>query len=137
MELVEQPLPKNDLDGYRRLVDSSPLPIIADESSVTALDVVKLRDCVHGVNVKLNKCGGLRAALEMIHVARAQNMQVMIGCFIESSIGISAAVHLSPLVDYVDLDGHLLINDDPFRGLALRDGRVLPSELPGLGVSEA
>lgn len=137
VELLEQPLPKNDLDGYRRLVDLSQLPIIADESSVTVADVVKLRDCVHGVNIKLNKCGGLRNALKMIHVARAQGMQVMIGCFIESSIGISAAVHLSSLADYVDLDGHLLIINDPFHGLTLRNGRVLPSERPGLGVELA
>jgi len=134
VELVEQPLSKDDLDGFRRLSDLSPLPIIADESAETPEDVVKLRGCVHGVNIKLNKCGGLRAAIEMIHVARAQEMQIMLGCFIESSIGISAAAHLSPLVDYADLDGHLLIRNDPFTGLRLQGGRILPPDRPGLGI---
>lgn len=134
IELVEQPLAKNDLDGFRRLTDLSPIPIIADESVETPEDVIKLRGCVHGVNIKLNKCGGLREAFKMISIARAQEMQVMLGCFIESSLGISAAVHLSPLVDYVDLDGHLLIQNDPFRGLRLQDGKVLPTDQAGLGI---
>jgi len=135
VELVEQPLAPKDYDGMRRLTEASPLPIIADESSETAEDVVRLRGCVHGINIKLNKCGGLREALKMVHIARAQGMQVMLGCFIESSVGISAAASLSPLVDYVDLDGHLLIRDDPFEGLTLDDGRVIPSARPGLGLA--
>jgi len=135
VELVEQPLAKDDLDGYRRLTDASPLPIIADESAEVPADVVRLRGCVHGINIKLNKCGGLREALKMIHIARAQDMQIMLGCFIESSIGISAAAHLSPLVDYADLDGHLLISNDPYEGLSLDNGRVLPADEPGLGIS--
>ena len=137
VELIEQPLPKNDLDGFRRLSDQSPLPIVADESAETPEDVIRLRGCVHGVNIKLNKCGGIRQALKMVHVARAQGMQVMLGCFIESSVGISAAAHLSSLADYVDLDGHLLIGNDPFRGLEFEEGRVLPSEQPGLGLEMA
>jgi len=135
VELVEQPLAKDDLDGYRRLTDASPLPIIADESAEVPADVVRLRGCVHGINIKLNKCGGLREALKMIHIARAQDMQIMLGCFIESSIGISAAAHLSPLIDYADLDGHLLISNDPYEGLSLDNGRVLPADEPGLGIS--
>lgn len=133
VELVEQPLAKDDLNGYRRLTDASPLPIFADESVEFPVDVVRLQGCVHGINIKLNKCGGLREALKMIHIARAQDMQIMLGCFIESTIGISAAVHLSPLVDYADLDGHLLINNDPFEGLRLENGKVIPSDRPGLG----
>ncbi len=134
VELLEQPLPKNDLDGYRRLMDSTPLPIIADESACTPEDVVRLRGCVHGVNIKLSKCGGLRPALQMIHIARAQDMQVMIGCFIESSLGIAAAAHLLPLCDYADLDGHLLISHDPFRGLEVENAKLILPDRPGIGV---
>ena len=134
VELLEQPLPKDELDGYRRLIDSCPLPIIADESACTPEDVVRLRGCVHGVNIKLNKCGGLRSAIKMIHIARAQKMQVMLGCFIESSLGIGAAAHLLPLVDYADLDGHLLLREDPFIGLGIEGAQLLLPEQPGIGV---
>lgn len=137
VELLEQPLAKDDLDGMRCLVDQSPLPIIADESAVNVGDVVKLRGCVHGINIKLAKCGGLREALKMIHVARAQNMQVMLGCFIESSLGITAAAHLSPLVDYADLDGHLLITDDPVAAVRIVEGRLILPNRPGIGVEPA
>ena len=134
VELIEQPLPKDDLDGLRQLTDWSPLTIIADESACTPEDVVRLRGCVHGVNIKLNKCGGLRSAFKMIHVARAQGMQVMLGCFIETSVGISAAAHLSPLVDYADLDAPLLIRNDPFSGLQYNSGQLVLPDRPGLGV---
>ncbi len=134
VELIEQPLPKNDLEGLRQVTEASPLPIICDESARTPEDVVRLRGCCHGVNIKLAKCGGLRAALKMVHIARAQGMSVMLGCFIESSVGITAAAHLSPLVDYVDLDGHLLLKEDPWCGAVLDAGRVVPTDDPGLGV---
>ncbi|MBI2190498.1 MAG: dipeptide epimerase [Planctomycetes bacterium] len=134
VELVEQPLPPGDLDGLRRLTEMSALPIIADESAQTPEDVVRLRGCVHGVNIKLAKSGGLREALKMIHVARAQSMKVMIGCMIESSLGIAAAAHLSPLADYADLDGNLLLAEDPFTGLKLSGGRWVLPDRPGIGV---
>jgi L-alanine-DL-glutamate epimerase-like enolase superfamily enzyme len=137
VELVEQPLPKDDLEGHRRLTESSPLPIIADESAVTAKDVVRLNGCVHGVNIKLGKCGGLHEALKMIHIARAQDMKIMLGCFIESSVGITAAAHLSPLIDYADLDGHLLIRNDPYIGVKVRDGRLVLPDGPGIGLMPA
>lgn len=135
VELVEQPLPGDDLEGLRRVTEASPLPIIADESARTPADVVRLRGCVHGINIKLAKCGGLRDAMKMIHIARAQTMSVMLGCFIESSVGITAAAHLSPLVDYVDLDGHLLLTNDPWQGATLQEGRLVPPDAPGLGVA--
>lgn len=135
VELIEQPLPCDDLDGMRRVTDASPLPIICDESARTPEDVVHLRGACHGINIKLAKCGGLRSALKMIHIARAQSMSIMLGCFIESSIGMTAAAHLSPLVDYADLDGHLLLQHDPWRGAKLDNGRVVPPDKPGLGVA--
>ena len=134
VELLEQPLPAEDLEGLRRLTEVSSLPIIADESARTAKDVLRLRGCVHGINVKLSKCGGLSEVLTMIQLARAQNMKVMLGCFIETSLGITAAAHLSPLVDYADLDGHLLIIDDPFSGVEVREGRLILPDRPGIGV---
>ena len=137
IELVEQPLPKEDLEGLRRLTELSPLPIIADESARTPEDVVKLRGCVHGINIKLAKCGGLREAVKMIHIARAQQMQIMLGCFIESSVGMTAAAHLSPAVDYADLDGHLLIRDDPFVGVGIEDGKLILPDRPGIGLEPA
>ena len=134
VELLEQPLAKDDLDGLARLTEAGLLPIIADESAVTPLDVVKLRGAVDGINIKLGKCGGIRNALKMIHIARAQGMKVMLGCFIESSLGITAAAHLSPLVDFADLDGHLLIDNDPFGGVTVEAGRLILPDRPGLGM---
>lgn len=133
VELVEQPLPPHDLEGLRRLSESSPLPIFADESAQTPEDVVRLNGCVHGVNIKLAKCGGLREALKMIHIARAQGMKVMLGCMIESSLGITAAAHLSPLVDYADLDGHLLLREDPYSGVKVANGKLILPDGPGIG----
>jgi L-alanine-DL-glutamate epimerase-like enolase superfamily enzyme len=134
IELVEQPLPKDDLDGMAQVTEASPLPVIADESACTPRDVVKLAGRVHGINIKLAKCGGLREALKMIHIARAAGMQVMLGCFIESSVGITAAAQLSPLVDYADLDGHLLLAQDPARGVGVEEGRLVLPQGPGIGV---
>jgi L-alanine-DL-glutamate epimerase-like enolase superfamily enzyme len=104
---------------------------------VTARDLRRVAGAVDGVNVKLAKTGSVGEALRLIEGARALGLSVMLGCMVESSLGIAAAVHLSPLVDWVDLDGHLLVSDDPFRGLSLEGGRVLPPEEPGLGVSPA
>jgi L-alanine-DL-glutamate epimerase-like enolase superfamily enzyme len=137
VELVEQPLPASDLEGARWLYERSTLPIIADEALRTVEDVPRLAGAYHGVNVKLQKCGGIGEAMRIVAAARAHGMKVMIGCMIESSLGIAAAAHIAALFDWVDLDAHLLLANDPFRGLRLDDGRVLPSDAPGLGVEPA
>jgi L-alanine-DL-glutamate epimerase-like enolase superfamily enzyme len=134
IEFVEQPVAAQDIAGLKLIRDNVPLPIIADESCVTVEDIPRLVDAVDGINIKLMKCGGLREALKMIHVARAHNMKVMIGCMIESSLAITAAAHLTPLVDYADLDGNLLINDDPYEGVKVVNGKLMLPDGPGLGV---
>ncbi|HEX9938653.1 MAG TPA: dipeptide epimerase [Longimicrobium sp.] len=136
VEFVEQPLPPGDLEGLRLVRKRSRLPIIADESCKTAADVAKLAGVVDGVNIKLAKCGSLREAIRIVHAARAHGMSVMIGCMVESTLGIAAAVPVTPLVDYVDLDGAALLAEDPFSGPGLEsDGRMRFSDEPGLGVS--
>jgi L-Ala-D/L-Glu epimerase len=131
---VEQPLAEGDEDALVGLYRNSELPIFADESIHNAADVACFADRIHGVNVKLMKCGGLSGALPIIHTARAHGLAVMIGCMGESSLGISAGAALGGLADHVDLDSHLNLRDDPFEGAALVDGRVVPNDLPGLGV---
>lgn len=133
-ELIEQPLARDDIEGFRALRDVSPIPVIADESCLTATDIPALDGAVHGINIKLSKCGGLAEARRMIAEARRRDMKVMLGCMIESSVGITAAAHLAPLVDYADLDGAALLSDDPYVGARIDDGMIrLPAE-PGLGV---
>lgn len=132
--VLEQPLPPNEHDGLAAITAQSDIPIIADESCLTTADIPPLVGKVDGINIKLAKCGGLREALRMIAVARAHGLMVMVGCMIESSLGITAAAHVTPLVDIVDLDGAALLADDPFVGARIDGGQVtLPSE-PGLGV---
>ncbi|HVG95299.1 MAG TPA: dipeptide epimerase [Chloroflexota bacterium] len=131
---VEQPVPGGDLEGLRYVRERSDVPLIADESCVTADDVPRLAGRVDGVNVKLMKCGGLRAARRVIEVARAHRLTVMCGCLIESSLSISAASHLLPLLDFADLDGNLLLASDPFRGVTCAAGRLTLPTGPGLGV---
>jgi L-alanine-DL-glutamate epimerase-like enolase superfamily enzyme len=109
-------------------------PIIADESCERPADVPRLAGVVDGVNIKLSKCGGIREALRMIHLARALNMRVMVGCFVSSSLAIAPALALASLVDYADLDGHLLLADDPFEGIQRRGGVIGLGDAPGLGV---
>lgn len=138
VELVEQPLPAGDLDGLALLRRRSRLPIIADESCRTVADIPRLAGCVDGINIKLAKCGSLREALRMVHVARAHHLQVMLGCMVESTLGIAAALQLAPLVDYADLDGAALLASDPFRGPGLEpDGRLRFNSAPGLGVTRS
>jgi L-Ala-D/L-Glu epimerase / N-acetyl-D-glutamate racemase len=134
LEFVEQPVAPHDLAGLKYVREHVPLPIITDESSITVEDIPRLADCTDGINIKLMKCGGLYPALKMIHVARAHNLKIMIGCMIESSLAITAAAHLTPLLDYVDLDGHLLVNDDPYIGVKVVEGKLILPEGPGLGV---
>jgi L-alanine-DL-glutamate epimerase-like enolase superfamily enzyme len=134
VEFVEQPLPPADIEGLRFVRERSALPIIADESCVSSADIPRLVGAVDGINIKLSKCGGLREALRMIAAARTHGMLVMAGCMVESSLGITAAAHLAPLLDYVDLDGAALISDDPFVGATIHGGVVRLPEGPGLGV---
>jgi L-alanine-DL-glutamate epimerase-like enolase superfamily enzyme len=134
LEWIEQPVPEEDLDGLRRIREFSPLPIFADEPVRTARDIPRLAGCVDGVNIKIMKAGGLREALRMIAVARAHGLQVMLGCMIETSVGITAAAHLAPLVDWADLDGNQTVIDDPFVGVGVEQGRLILPDGPGLGV---
>ena len=134
IEFVEQPIAPGDLDGLRLIRENVPVPIIADESCVTMDDIPRLAGCVDGVNFKLMKSNGITNVLKLIHVARAHNLRVMIGCMIESSLAITAAAHLTPLVDYADLDGHLLIDNDPYVGVTVVNGKLMLPDRPGLGV---
>lgn len=134
LELVEQPVAADDLDGLRFVREHTPLPVIGDESCVVPSDIPRVLGCVDGINIKLVKCGGLRRAFQMIQTARACGLQVMMGCMIESSILITAAAHLSPLLDYADLDGNLLLTDDPYQGVTAERGQLRLPVRPGLGV---
>jgi len=124
VELVEQPMPAEMREETRWVRSRVQIPIIADEACRHPEDIPGLADAYDGVNVKLMKCGGIQPALQMIDTARSFGMKVMIGCMIESSIGITAAAHLSPLADYADLDGNLLIANDPYRGVTVENGRL-------------
>lgn len=136
VEFVEQPLPPEDRAGLRYVYDRSPLPIVLDESCLVAADIPSLVGLADGINIKLAKCGGPREALRMIHTARACGLRVMMGCMLESTLGIAPAAHLAPLLDYADLDGAALLRDDPFRGPGLGEsGRIVLGDEPGLGVS--
>lgn len=133
---VEQPLPPGDTDGLRLLRRHARLPIIADESCETARDIPPLLGAVDGINIKLAKAGSIREALRMVRVARAHGLTVMLGCMVESTLGIAAALQLAPLVDYLDLDGALLLAQDPFTGPGMEeDGTLRFNEGPGLGVA--
>jgi L-alanine-DL-glutamate epimerase-like enolase superfamily enzyme len=135
VELIEQPLAPEDLEGLAVVRRASDIPVIADESCRTAEDIPRLAGAVDGINIKLAKCGSLREALRMIAVARAHHMLVMVGCMIETSLGITAAAHVTPLLDYVDLDGAALLNRDPFVGASIPGGRVTLPTGAGLGVT--
>jgi L-Ala-D/L-Glu epimerase len=138
VELIEQPFPAADLESFRALRELSPLPpVIVDEGCQDLDDVAAVAGYADGINVKLAKSGGLREAVRMVHAARALGLSVMIGCMVESQLGVAPAAQIASLADWVDLDGHLLLADEPFRGLALEDGAVLPSDGPGLGVEPA
>jgi L-alanine-DL-glutamate epimerase-like enolase superfamily enzyme len=132
--LVEQPLPVDRLEDTAWLTERSPLPIIADESIQRLRDIAPIAGAFHGINIKLMKCTGMREALKMIHTARALGMKVMLGCMTETSCAVTAAAQLSPLVDFADLDGNLLISNDRFRGVTVVDGRLTLPSGPGLGL---
>lgn len=133
IELVEQPVPRGDLDGLRWVRERSPIPVFADESAHDLHDIGNLAGRVDGVNLKLMKTGGLRQMRRMIDAARAHGMKVMLGSMVESSLALSAAAQLAPLVDYLDLDGHWLLKDDPFDGAPRERGRIVLDDRPGLG----
>ena len=137
IDLVEQPVAAHDLDGLAFVHAHSPIPVFADESCHHLGDLAKLAGRVCGVNLKLMKTGGLREALRMIHAARALGLQVMLGSMVESSLALSAAAQLAPLADFLDLDGHWLLADDPFSGAPAKQGVITLSERPGLGVVPA
>jgi len=132
---VEQPLPAGRERDLRVLYERSPLPIFVDESCFTSKDIPQLTDCVHGINIKLMKSGGLTEAMGMVHTAKALGLQVMFGCYSDSILANTAAAQLAPLADYLDLDSHLNLVDDPFTGALMEKGRLLPNDLPGLGVT--
>jgi L-alanine-DL-glutamate epimerase-like enolase superfamily enzyme len=135
VEFVEQPLPAHEIAGLRFVRERSALPIVADESCLVSTDIPALVGAVDGINIKLAKCGGLREALRMIATARAHSMLVMCGCMVESSLGITAAAHLAPLLDFADLDGASLVANDPYVGATIENGVVRIPSGPGLGVS--
>ncbi len=134
VEFVEQPMPRDRPDDNAWLTQHSPLPTIGDEAVQGAEDVREAFQVYSGVNIKLMKCGGMREARRMVDVARTLEMKVMIGCMTETSCAVSAAAQLSPLVDWADLDGNLLIANDVFRGMQIRDGRITLPPGPGIGV---
>jgi L-alanine-DL-glutamate epimerase-like enolase superfamily enzyme len=135
VEFIEQPLAKDDWDGMKFLYKYSPLPLIADESCVAEQDVEKCHEHFHGINIKLTKCSGITPALRMISKARELKMKVMVGSMNESSIGTSAIAQLLPLLDFVDMDGPLLLADDVGEGVKFEDGKILYSNQDGIGVS--
>ena len=134
VEFVEQPMPAQRLDDVAWLRARSPLPLVADEDVRTVKDIPALAQAYDGINIKIMKAGGVQEARRMIHVARAHGLKIMLGCMVESSLGITAAAHLSPLVDWADLDGNLLIKNDPYRGATVANGRLILPDTPGLGV---
>lgn len=133
---VEQPMPRGSIDDTAWLTQNSPLPIMADEAIQTLSDFRSVLGVYSGINVKLMKCGGLRSAYIMVKMARAAGMKVMIGCMTETSCAVSAAAQLSPLVDWADLDGNLLIDNDLYEGVTISDGKIILPDMPGIGISK-
>lgn len=135
VELVEQPLANNDWDGMKILFEKSVLPLIADESCVAESDVEKCHNHFHGINIKLTKCSGITPARRMIIKAKELGMKVMVGCMNESSIGTGAIAQLAPMLDYVDMDGTLLLAEDTADGVNFDYGKILFNEIAGLGIN--
>jgi L-alanine-DL-glutamate epimerase-like enolase superfamily enzyme len=137
VELVEQPLPADRLEDQGWLKERSKIPILGDESLIEPSDLPRIAPYFHGVNVKVMKCGGVQAAVRLAGMARALGLKLMLGCMIETSLGISAAAAVAQLFDYADLDGNLLISNDPFRGVATVGDKLVLTDKPGLGVEGA
>ena len=136
-EFIEQPMAGHLLEEQRYIRSKVHLPIFADEACLRAEDIPKIADAYDGVVIKLDKTGGLNGALRMIHTARAHKLKIMLGCMVSSSVTITAAAHLSPLADYADLDGNLLIANDPFHGVTVKEGKLILPNKPGLGLTPA
>ncbi len=134
VELIEQPLPAAQLEDYAWLKERSPIPVFGDESLIQPSDLPRIAPYFHGVNVKLMKCGGVQEAVRLAAMARNLGLKLMIGCMIESSLGISAGAAVASLFDHADLDGALLISNDPFRGVQVAGDRLVLGDGPGLGV---
>lgn len=134
---IEQPLARGQEADLPKLYARSPLPIFVDESCFTSRDIPALADRVHGINIKLMKCGGLTEAMRMVYTARACGLQIMFGCYSDSAIANTAAAQLSAWATHLDLDSHLNLLDDPFSGATMQNGCLLPNDLPGLGVQHA
>jgi L-alanine-DL-glutamate epimerase-like enolase superfamily enzyme len=137
VEFIEQPLPAEMIEETRWVRGRVHIPIIADEACQRASDIPKLKDAFDGVNVKLDKSGGMLEAYRMIQIAKALGMKTMLGCMVSSSVSVTAAAQLSPLVDYADLDGNLLISNDPFRGVLVEKGKLVLPKGAGLGLTRA
>jgi L-Ala-D/L-Glu epimerase len=137
VKYVEQPLARGHEESLAELKKRIPLPIFVDESCLTSSDIPKLAKFVDGINIKLMKSGGLTEAMRMVHTARSHGLQVMFGCYSDSVLANTAAVQLAPLADYLDLDSHLNLIDDPFTGALAQEGKILPNNLPGLGVQRS
>ena len=135
VEFIEQPLAKDDWEGMKYLKEHSPLPLIADESCVSEEDVARCAGYFHGINIKLTKCSGITPALRMIKEARQLGLNVMVGSMNESSVGTAAIAHLLPLIDYVDMDGPLLLAEDVARGVSFDEGKIIYTEENGLGIT--
>jgi L-alanine-DL-glutamate epimerase-like enolase superfamily enzyme len=135
IEFIEQPMPSEMIKETQWLRDRVDIPIVADEAVKNSADIPKLAEAYDGINIKLMKAGGVQEAMRMIHLAKSLGMKIMLGCMIESSIAIAAAAHLSPLVDWADLDGNLLLREDPFEGVGVEKGKLILNDEPGLGIS--
>jgi len=136
-QFIEQPLPAHMLEEQKWVRGKVHIPILADEACLRAEDIPKIADAYDGVVIKLDKTGGLSGALQMIDTARAHKLKTMLGCMVSSSVTITAAAQISPLVDFADLDGNLLIANDPFMGVRVQDGKLILPEKPGLGLTKA
>ncbi|BAY85032.1 mandelate racemase/muconate lactonizing protein [Calothrix parasitica NIES-267] len=137
VKYIEQPLIRGQEKKLVELKKLSPIPIFVDESCFTSADIPYLAECADGVNIKLMKSGGLTEAMRMIHTARSCGLQVMFGCYSDSTLANTALAQLAPLADYLDLDSHLNLIDDPFGGALIEEGKILPNNLPGLGVQRS
>ena len=136
VNMIEQPMSKYLLDETAWLTEKSPLPIIADEACQRLVDIPKLKGAYSGINIKLMKCTGLREAREMVSLAKALHMRLMIGCMTETSCAISAAAQIAPETEWADLDGNLLISNDCFKGMQIVDGKITLNDMPGIGITK-
>ena len=135
VEFIEQPFPANELENTAFLKKKSPLDIYADENSINSLNIPIIKDSFDGINIKLMKCGSLEEGIKMIFLAKKYKLKIMLGCMVESSVGITAASQIASLVDKIDLDGNLLIKNDPYNGVLINNGNLILSEKTGLGLS--